>query len=62
MMLNNVPNLAMMIGYINASWTLKVDIVADYLCSLLNYMDQQGYAEVMPAGQAEQLPQSVMEA
>ncbi len=60
MMLNNVPNLAMMIGYINASWTLKVDIVADYLCSLLNYMDQQGYAEVMPAGQAEQLPQSVM--
>lgn len=60
MMLNNVPNLAMMIGYINASWTLKVDIAADYLCRLLNYMDQQGYAEVMPAGQAEQLPQSVM--
>ena len=59
-MLNNVPNLAMMIGYINASWTLKVDIAADYLCRLLNYMDQQGYAEVMPAGQPEQLPQSVM--
>lgn len=60
MMLNNVPNMAMMIGYINASWTLKVDIAADYLCRLLNYMDQQGYAEVMPAGQPEQLPQSVM--
>lgn len=60
MMLNNVPNMALIIGYINASWTLKVDIAADYLCSLLNYMDQQGYAEVMPAGQPEQLPQSVM--
>ncbi|NHB56630.1 NAD(P)/FAD-dependent oxidoreductase [Acinetobacter sp. 194] len=54
-MVSDVPNMAMVIGYINASWTLKVDIAADYICRLLNYMDQQGYDEVIAQGDQSQL-------
>ena len=46
-MVSDVPNMAMIIGYINASWTLKVDIAADYICRLLNHMDKNGYDEVI---------------
>jgi monooxygenase len=46
-LISDVPNLAMIIGYINASWTLKVDIAAEYICRLLNHMDQQQYTEVI---------------
>ena len=42
-MVSDVPNMAMVIGYVNASWTLKVDVVADYICRLFNFMDQKGY-------------------
>lgn len=38
-MFSNVPNLAALFGYLNASWTLRVEIVADWLCRLLNQMD-----------------------
>jgi cation diffusion facilitator CzcD-associated flavoprotein CzcO len=48
MMLNDVPNLAMAIGYTNASWTLKCELTAQYVCRLLNYMDRRGYAQCMP--------------
>ncbi|WP_180168003.1 NAD(P)/FAD-dependent oxidoreductase [Acinetobacter sp. YH12035] len=54
-MLSDVPNMALIIGYINASWTLKVDIAAEYICRLLNYMDQHGYDEVIPEGDATEL-------
>jgi len=37
-MFSGVPNLAVMFGYLNTSWTLRVDIVADWLCRLLNQM------------------------
>ena len=40
-MFNDVPNLASVFGYINASWTLKTDIVADYVCRLLKTMDRK---------------------
>jgi len=40
-MFNDVPNLASVFGYINASWTLKTDIVADYVCRLLQAMDRK---------------------
>nr|WP_174507321.1 NAD(P)/FAD-dependent oxidoreductase [Acinetobacter sp. Marseille-Q1620] len=60
-MVSDVPNMAMIIGYINASWTLKVDIAADYICRLLNYMDKKGYDEVIPQGdQTEILEDTVM--
>ena len=41
-MFSDVPNLASVFGYINASWTLKTDIVADYVCRLLKVMDAKG--------------------
>jgi monooxygenase len=48
MMLSDVPNLAVTLGYTNASWTLKADLVAQYVCRLLNYMDARGYATCTP--------------
>jgi monooxygenase len=42
MMLSDVPNLAFAIGYTNASWTLKCDLTAEYVCRVLNFMDQRG--------------------
>jgi len=42
MMLEDVPNLAIAIGYTNASWTLKCDLTCDYVCRLLNHMRSRG--------------------
>ncbi|MEY4159397.1 MAG: hypothetical protein RLZZ136_18 [Pseudomonadota bacterium] len=47
-MLSNVPNFAAMFGYLNAGWTLRVDIVADWLCRLLKQMDTQQMAVCTP--------------
>jgi len=41
-MFNDIPNLASVFGYVNASWTLKTDIVCDYVCRLLRKMDDKG--------------------
>jgi monooxygenase len=43
MMASDVPNLALAIGYTNASWTLKCELTSEYVCRLLNHMDQHGY-------------------
>jgi cation diffusion facilitator CzcD-associated flavoprotein CzcO len=48
MMLSGVPNFALTVGYTNASWTLKSDLVAGYVCRLLNYLDAHGYQTVTP--------------
>jgi len=48
MMLSGVPNFAFTIGYTNASWTLKADLVSEFVCRLLGYMDSRGYAECVP--------------
>ncbi len=48
MMFSDMPNFASTFGYTNASWTLKSDLTAEYLCRLLNYMDHKGYAFCMP--------------
>lgn len=40
-MFNDIPNMVSIFGYVNASWTLKTDIVADYVCRLLATMDQK---------------------
>ncbi len=47
-MFSDVPNLAIAIGYTNASWTLKCDLTCDYVCRLLNYMDAEGYTSCCP--------------
>lgn len=46
MMLTDVPNFAFVVGYTNASWTLKADLVCDYVVRLLEQMDKDGYREV----------------
>ena len=45
-MLEGVPNLAIAIGYTNASWTLKCDLTCDYVCRLLNHMHAAGVTPV----------------
>jgi monooxygenase len=48
MMLSEFPNFAFTLGYTNASWTLKADLVAEYVCRLLNHMGAGGYDACMP--------------
>ncbi|MCD2519120.1 NAD(P)/FAD-dependent oxidoreductase [Massilia sp. G4R7] len=44
MMLSDVPNCALAFGYTNASWTLKADLTAEWVCRLLRHMDARGQA------------------
>ena len=48
MMYSDVPNAASAFGYTNASWTLKCDLTAQYICRMLNFMDEKGYAICTP--------------
>jgi monooxygenase len=48
MMGSGVPNLAIAIGYTNASWTLKCELTAEYVCRLINHMDAHGYTHCVP--------------
>ena len=48
LMLTGVPNFAYTIGYTNASWTLKADLVSEFFCRVINYMDDHGYDTVEP--------------
>lgn len=54
-LLSDVPNAAIIIGYTNASWTLKVDVAADYIARLLNYMDKKNYKVVVPKANADEI-------
>jgi hypothetical protein len=47
-MLDGVPNVAMAVGYTNAFWTLKTELIAQYVCRLLKHMVQHGYDTCMP--------------
>jgi cation diffusion facilitator CzcD-associated flavoprotein CzcO len=47
-MMSGIPNLASVFGYINASWTLKADLICRYVCRLLNFMDKKGARQVTP--------------
>ncbi len=48
MMVEGVPNLAIAIGYTNASWTLKCDLTCDYVCRMLNHMRRTGLRQATP--------------
>jgi monooxygenase len=52
MMFSGVPNLALSMGYTNASWTLKCDLTCGYVCRLLNFMVQRGFTKCMPRDDA----------
>jgi monooxygenase len=59
MMLSGLPNMAFTIGYTNASWTLKADLVSEFACRVLNHMDANGYDTVVaehPGDSVEERP------
>ena len=47
-LVEGVPNAAIVFGYTNIAWTLKADIASEYVCRLLNHMARKGYARVVP--------------
>ncbi len=49
MMFTGVPNLAWVFGYFRASWTLRADLVGDFVCRLLNHMAEKGVRKVTPS-------------
>jgi len=48
MMYSGVPNMVSTFGYINASWTLRADLTSEYVCRLINHMDETGTRQVVP--------------
>jgi monooxygenase len=56
LLLGGVPNLAFTFGYTNASWTLKSDLAAHYVCRLLNYMEEHGFSTCTPKAPEPWLP------
>ncbi|MBV8686561.1 MAG: NAD(P)/FAD-dependent oxidoreductase [Alphaproteobacteria bacterium] len=55
-MFSGVPNMAFIFGYTNASWTLKADLAADYVCRLINHMDEKGHVSATPVAGPEVAP------
>ncbi|MEZ0577606.1 flavin-containing monooxygenase [Nocardioides sp. MH1] len=53
LMLSGVPNFAFTLGYTNASWTLKADLVIDYVCRLLKHLDDHGLRSAVPVPEGE---------
>jgi cation diffusion facilitator CzcD-associated flavoprotein CzcO len=49
LMFTGVPNLVEVFGYFRASWTLRVDIIGDFVCRLLKHMDELGASVVTPS-------------
>ncbi len=47
-MLSDVPNLAFVFGYTNASWTLRADLISEYVCRVIKYLDDYGLASATP--------------
>ena len=50
-MMQNVPNMAWILGYTNAPWTLKADMASLYICRLLKHMDEHGKKVAVPLDQ-----------
>jgi len=48
MMFSQIPNFVWVFGYTNSSWTLKAELTYDYVCRLLEHMEQNGYESVYP--------------
>jgi len=49
MMFTSVPNMVWVFGYFRASWTLRADLVADFVCRLLNHMEKKGASRMTVA-------------
>jgi monooxygenase len=59
LMFSGVPNLASVFGYTNASWTLRADLICEYVCRLLNTMEAKGVDIAMPTlAEADMQPEA----
>jgi hypothetical protein len=56
MMFGGAPNLSYSFGYTNASWTLKSDLTAYYLCRLLNHLRDNGRTIAVPQPESDVKP------
>jgi hypothetical protein len=54
-MLRDLPNTAVVMGYTNASWTLKADLSSEYFCRVINHMDASGMRQCTPRDSARQV-------
>jgi cation diffusion facilitator CzcD-associated flavoprotein CzcO len=52
-MVDGIPNSMVVLGYTNATWTLKVDLVAEYFCRLVRHMHRNGYSQVVAVATPE---------
>ncbi len=59
-LLGGVPNVAVSLGYVNAAWTLRADLAAQYVCRLLGTMDAQGWTVAMPVPPAGLEPRPLL--
>ena len=59
LMLSGIPNFAFVIGYSNASWTLKADLVCQYVVRLLEHMDKKNLKVVVPQPSDDLAPQAL---
>jgi cation diffusion facilitator CzcD-associated flavoprotein CzcO len=60
MMFTGVPNMAWVFGYFRASWTLRADLVADFVCRLLKHMRQIGAKKVEVGLRPEDLDMKIL--
>jgi cation diffusion facilitator CzcD-associated flavoprotein CzcO len=61
LMVDGVPNSMVVLGYTNATWTLKVDLVAEHFCRLIRHMHREGYSQVVAvAGPEDRSAESVL--
>ena len=47
-MFSGIPNMAWVFGYLRTSWTMRADLVSDFVCRLLTHMDKKGARAVTP--------------
>jgi monooxygenase len=54
-MFSDVPNLVSVFGYTNASWTLRADLISEYACRLINYLDEYNLDQATPRMELEEI-------
>jgi len=60
LMNSGVPNMSFMFGYLRTSWTMRVDLVCDFVCRLLNHMDEMGATVCTPTLREQDQNMSVL--
>ena len=60
MMVSGVPNMAFMFGYFRTSWTMRVDMLADVICNLINNMDAKGAGVCTPTLRGQDLTMDML--